>query len=410
LALVGTAIITARQAVPDMPQTLPQATASAVVVSAPGSTLPPGIYACVVSQRNAWGETLPSSEVVNLNVAPNEGIQITSALQPSAIVVRAYLTLPGGIAGSEQQFIESSSSPFVISTPLTNAGVPPTLNKAWLPDTDGNFISTTAMYEWLNDGLKIISNEAGGLLDYCGVQSVSGQPMYLLPNTWREMTSVWYDGYLMLGGDRGQFFRRNSVTSAVLSSVQISIANNQMVLEVYPQPARTATTTSLASSMLSTDTVANLTSASGFLLPFGFVEIDSEFMSYGGINGNQLTGLIRGLGGSAATTHNSGAPALELNIFWSGKRDMQPAYVPGNSQSTLPVPPGWEVLLFHYMAGRAKIIEHDYQILQSFMQEMRNSIKEWARTNKGIVQRRQIGDLSGPLVYGPTPAGGLIIR
>lgn len=410
MSLIGDAIIAARQAVPDMPQTLPQTIASASVVAATGSTLPAGTYAVVVTQRNPWGETLPSTEVTGLVVGANQGIQITSALQPSCTVIRAYLTLAGGAAGSEQQFIESGTSPFTISVPIPNAGVPPVLNKAWLPDTDGSLISATAIYGWVNDGLKIISNEAGGLLDYSGVQSVVNQPLYQITGTWKSITSVWYDGYLMLGGDRGQFFRRNAVTSAVLSSAAISISNNIQVLEVYPQPARSAVSTTLASGMTATDTTAVLVSAAGFLLPFGFVKIDSEIMAYGGITGNTLTGLQRGLGGFPAVAHNSSAPALELNIFWSGKRDLVPSYVPGNSASVVPVPPGWEVLLFHYVAGRAKIIEHDLPSLDSFTKEMRDSIKMWARNDKGVVRRRQVGDLSGPLVYGPTPAGGLIIR
>jgi hypothetical protein len=410
VSLVGDAIIAARQAVPDMPQTLPQTVAAAVVVSATGSTLPAGTYAVVVTQRNPWGETLPSAEVTGLVVGANQGIQITSALQPSATTIRAYLTLAGGAAGSEQQFIEGTTSPFTISTPPPSAGVPPVLNKAWLPDTDGGFISAMAIFGWVNDGLKMISQEAGGLLDYAGVQSVLNQPLYLLPGTWKEISSVWYDGYLMLGGDRGQFFRRNSVNSAVLSSAQVSTSNNQQLLEVYPQPARNAASTTLAAPMGASDTTASLVSSAGFLLPFGFVQFDAETTAYGNIVGNTLTGLQRGLGGSPAVAHSVSAPALELNIFWSGKRNLSTNYVPGNSFSVLPVPSGWEVLLFHYVAGRAKIVELDGQSVAQFMQEMRTGIKEWARANKGVVRRRQVGDLSGPLVYGPTPAGGLIIK
>jgi hypothetical protein len=412
LPLVGDAIIAARQAVPDMPQTLPQTVASAVVIASGGSTLPTGTYAVVVTQRNQWGETLPSTEITGLAVTLGvNGIQVTSLLQPSATTVRAYLTLPGGAPGTEQQFVESTGSTFVISAPPTNAGVPPVLNKAWLPDTDGPLISTTAIYGWINDGLAIISNEAGGLLDYGGVQSIVNQPLYLMPGQWRELSSVWYDGYLMLGGDRGQFFRRNAVTSAVLSSAQVSTYNNQQLLEVYPQPARSGSFTFLNANMLATDTTATLLNAFGFLLPFGFVKIDSEIMAYGAINGNVLSGLQRGLGGtSPAVPHNLNAPAVELNIFWSGKRQYVSTYVPGNSASVLPIPSGWEVLLFHYVAGRAKIVEHDSQTLNAFIQEMRQGIKEWARANRGVVRRRQVGDLSGPLVYGPTPAGGLIIK
>jgi hypothetical protein len=400
----------AREIVPDEPQVLPATVAAVAVVAAAGSTLPVGAYNCVVTQRNQWGETIASGETIGLNVGANQGIQITSPLQPSAVAIRAYLTLAGGAAGTEQQFIESASSPFTISTPLPSAGTPPVLSRAWLPDTDGNLISASVVYRWLNDGLQIISQETGGLLDYCGVQSILGQPMYVVPGTWKEITSIWYDGYAMTGGDRGLFFRRNAVTSAVLSSAAVSIADNRNILEVFPQPARTAAASTLTSPMAATDTVANLASTTGYALPFGFTQIDSEIMAYAGVSGNQLTGLIRGLGGSAAVAHLTNAPAIELNIAWSGKRQILPAYVPGQSQTQLPVPNGWNVLLFEYMSGRAKLVEHDTQSVSEFNKMMTESIKSWALTNRGVVRRRQVGGSLGILVYGNTLAGGLIIQ
>src|SRR5271155_800587 len=144
-ALIGNAIMAAREIVPDQPQVLPATTSAVAVMASAGSTLPAGTYACVVTQRNQWGETIASGETTGLIVGANQGIQITSALQPSAVAIRAYLTLPGGAAGSEQQFIEGSVSPFIISTPLPSAGTPPVLSRAWLPDTDGNLISATVI-------------------------------------------------------------------------------------------------------------------------------------------------------------------------------------------------------------------------------------------------------------------------
>lgn len=408
-ALIGDAIIAGRQTIPDMPQVLPATTATASVVSSSGSTLPAGTYACVVTQRNQWGETTASGETTGLVVGANQGIQVTSPLQPGATTIRAYLTLPGGSAGTEQQFIESTVSPFTISSPLPSSGVPPTLNRAFLPDTDGNLVSATAIYQWLCDGLKMISRETGGLLDYSGVQSTINQPLYTVMGEWNEITSVWYDGYWMMGGDRGTFFRRNNISSQILASATISVINNINILEVYPQPARTAATTTLASSMSATTTAASLTTAGGFVLPFGFMQVDSEIMAYAAIAGNTMTGLIRGLGGSPAVAHNSAAPVLELNIFWSGKRQLSPVYVPGMSQSTLPVPTGWEVLLAQYIGGRAKIIEHDSPMWDTFTKSMQMSIKSWAGSTRGVMRRRQVGGSNQPAVLYPDLAGGLIL-
>jgi hypothetical protein len=408
-ATVGQAIINARQVVPDMPQVLPPTTAVAAVVAAIGSTLPVGTYAAEVTQLNAYGETIAASETAGLTVGVNQGIQITSPLQPSANRIRAYLTLPNGAAGTEQQFIESATSPFTISTLLPNAGVPPQLNKAFLPDTDGGLISATAMFGWINDGLKILSRMAGGLLDYAGVPSVINQPLYTIEQTWIEITSIWYDGWWMKGGDRGQFFRRNTITSSILSSATISVYNNRMILEVYPQPSRTAAATTLANPMSATDTTATLTSTSGFVLPFGFVNIDGETMAYGAISGNVLTGLVRGLGGSGAVLHLAATAVNELNLFWNGKRQIDPAFLPGSSASVLPVPNGWDVLLAQYASGRAKNIEHDGQYWKQLNDDIKASIKDWARTEKGVMRRRQVGGDASPSAYYSDQAGGLII-
>jgi hypothetical protein len=413
---VGDAILKARQVVPDMPNSLPATTSSATVVAAGGSTLPQGTYAVQVTQftgapgGETWGETIAAAEITGLVVGPNQGIQITSALQPGAVKIRCYLTLANGAAGTEQQYVESTTSPFTISTPPPNSGTPPQINRAWLPDTDGPLISASAIFGWINDGLKMISRIAGGLLDYAGVQSQINQPLYVIPQTWIEITSLWYDGYWLGGGDRGYFFRRNNITSSILSSAQVSVYNNNMVLEVYPQPARTAASTTLSGSMSASQTTAPLTTSGGFVLPFGFMQVDSEIMAYGAISGNTMTGLIRGLGGSAAVAHSPSAPVLELNLFWNGKRQMDALYTPGSSASVLPIPNGWAVLLAQYVSGRAKNIEHDGQYWKQLADDMKASIKDWGRTTKGVAQRRQIGPPASPGVYYPDQAGGIIIN
>jgi hypothetical protein len=407
---IGTVIINARQVVPDMPQVLPPTVATVTVVASPGSTLPAGTYAVIVTQRNLYGETLYQGETTGLVVGANQGIQVASPLQPSATTVRAYLTLPGGASGTEQAFVESAVGTFTVSAPPSGAGTPPQINRAFLPDSDGGLIGASAVFGWLNDGLRIISRKAGGLLDYSGLQSAANIPLYTMPGEWIEITSIWYDGYWMTGGDRGYFFRRNNITSSILSSAQVSVVNSLNILEVYPQPARTAASTTLSGSMSASQTTATLVSTAGFLLPFGFVNIDGEIMQYGDIIGNQLTNLIRGLGGTIPAAHNSGTSALELNIFWNGKRQIEPNYQPGQSATILPLPSGWDVLLAQYVAGRAKNIEHDGQYWSQLDKDIDAQIKDWARAAKGVMRRRQIGPPASPGVYYPTEAGGLIIN
>jgi hypothetical protein len=414
--LVGDAVITGRQTIPDMPQTLAPPVLGAAISSLQG-TLPIGTYFIVATVWSPWGESAVSNEIT-FTTTQIGGIQVAFTVGAFGLIppwftkIRFYIGLA---SGAENAYVDYTSvlnplSPQIIGIiPLTAGQTPPQVSRAWNPDSDGPFISAAAVFGWLNDGLTMISRQTGGLLDYSGVRSFMGQPFYTITGQWNEITSVWYDGYWMTGGDRGQFFRRNSITSQILSSASISVVNGLNVLELYPQPARTAALTTLASAMGIADTSAALTSAAGFVLPFGFMQVDSEIMAYAAIAGNTMTGLLRGLGGTVAATHALTAPVQELNIFWSGRRMFTPAYSPGQGISQLPVPAGWEVLLGQYISGRSKLVEHDAQGWQAFNSDMEKAVKTWAATTKGVMRRRQVGGLSGPAVLYPDIAGGIIL-
>ena len=277
-----------------------------------------------------------------------------------------------------------------------------------MPDSDGDFISAGAIYRWLNAGLELIARGTGGFQDYSAIGSTINQPLYQIPGTWNAITSIWYDGYWMLGGDPGYFFRRNSITSQILSSAHISVNAGRTILEVYPQPARTSLNTTLAVGMGATDTTCTLTSAA-FTLPFGFVSIGSEIMAYATIVGSGLTGLIRGLGGTSAIAHLANEVAIECNIAWMGKRQSSQVYSPGQSTTILPVTSGWDQLLVQYIAGRAKIVEHDMQTMTQFNQDMEKQIKSWALTTKGVMRRRQVGGNNSPGTYYADIAGGILV-
>jgi hypothetical protein len=408
-SLIGDVLIQARETVPDMPATLPAPVAAATVTTPGTGTLSAGTYFVEVTQWNQWGETLPSTESSILTVLATNGIQITSALMVGATKIRAYLTPVNGASGTESQYVESTVSPFTILANPVLAGAPPVRGTAWLPDSDGGFISAGAIYRWLNAGLELIARGTGGFQDYSAIGSTINQPLYQIPGTWNSITSIWYDGYWMQGGDAGTFWRRNSITSQVLSQAHISVSYGKVILEVYPQPARTSLSTTLAVNMAATDTSCTLTSAA-FTLPFGFVSIGSEIMAYATINGNVLTGLIRGLGGTGAIAHTATEVAVECNIAWMGKRQSSQTYSPGQSTLVLPITSGWDQLLVQYISGRAKIVEHDMQSMQAFNSDMEKAVKSWAQTNKGVVKRRQVGGPSGPGVYYPDIAGGILIN
>jgi hypothetical protein len=411
LSLIGDMIFRTRAKIPDLPPTLPTPGSAAIVVTSTGSTLPAGTYACVVTQRNPWGETIGAPEITGLVVGTNQGIQVASTLLPGAVAVRAYLTLANGAAGTEIQFTESTVSTFVISTPPTGYGPPPTRNSAYMMDSDGKAFSCAVLYDWMNEGLNKISRAVGGLLDYCGVPTVAGQPLYVLPGEWLEISDVWFEGYWVQGGKRGDFFRRNAVQTSVLSGVSVSIFSNQQVIEVSYQPDYTSIQTTTTAALSATATSIAIANTS-FLLPFGFAQIGTEFVAYASLANGQMSGLIRGIGGSTAQAWPSGTVVNEMGLFWCGKRILPSNLLsPGMASLSLPVPQGWEGILPLYMLAQAKKNELDMKAAADLEKQCFEDAKNWMMANKGVVSQVQVNGYAQqrPSIFAPTIAGGVII-
>ena len=265
--LVGDLVMATREAITDLPGTL--IPPSNLVLTPVAGSIPAGTYYVVMTLINNWGETVPSNEA-SITLSSPGGIQVAVTLNSSSFGLTGCKVYIGNAAG--QEFMSSTGAvpiaPFSI-TSIANLpnGNPPTRNTAYIPDLDGDAVSAGSMFRWLNDALKLASQVCGGLLDYSGVGSVNGTPQYIVPGQWKKLASVWYDGYPLAMDDNGNYFRRNSITASVLSSVALSTFNNQMMIEVWPQPSSTASQTTLAAQMLIGQTSAQLTSSAGFLLP-----------------------------------------------------------------------------------------------------------------------------------------------
>src|SRR5271166_313453 len=279
--LVGDIVQATREAVTDLPPVLyAPNSANISVIAFAGASLVPASYYLKITMLNNWGETLYQAEQGPFTVtASNQGIQVT-VFGPinQAVMARVYY----GLQGNEFSYAsvplpatnsnQPSTVTIVIGDPSLTyiTGMPPTRNTAYLPDSDGDAISASTMFRFLNDALKLASQISGGLLDYSGVGSLSGVPQYIVNGEWKKVASCWYDGYPLAMDDNGNYFRRNSITASVLSSVAMSTFNNQMMIEVWPQPSRTAGITTLAAQMLIGQASAQLTSAAQFLLTNGF--------------------------------------------------------------------------------------------------------------------------------------------
>jgi hypothetical protein len=407
--LVGTVIQSARVALPDLPATIPAPVPNITVIPFSGSTLVTGAtYFVGVTYRNPWGET------IFFEAGPYEGFPAASALQidaplvPGATYLRVYLTPPNGPVGSESQFIESTTSPIVVSGPLPNAGALPQRNTAYNPDTDGFALSTGQMYTWLNEALTRLSRVVGGVLDYSGVGTTAGQPYYVVTGEWLAVPNVWYNGWWVQGADPGGFFKRNAVLTSILSRVAVSIFDDRCIFEVSYQPDRTAGATTTTAAMGPTDTFVTVADPGQFYLANGFAQIGTEIVAYSKTNISPLSGLIRRLGGTSAQSWPSGTPVYELNLFFQGRRILDLNLQPGMSLFSLPIPAGWTSLLTDYIIAKYRSAEQDYQEQQARLAEFDAACRDWA-FNKTVQRHVQVGGTRTPLTFGRTIAGGLII-
>jgi hypothetical protein len=404
--LVGDIVLAVREAIVDMPPTLP--TPSGFTFSAvtdASSTLPVGTYYLRATVLNQWGETLAQAELSQAIVA-GQGLQVAGTLPPGATKVRIYF---GMTSGSENQFAESRTLPFTISAPGI-AGQVPSRSTAYNPDMDGAAFSAASLFRWINDMLGRSAWLVGGFLDMAGVPSVANQGSYIANGQWRKIDTFWKDGYPLAPDQQGNYFFRNPITANVLTSVTTVLYTDRMMFQVWPQADRDGATTTLSQAMTTTDATAVLADTSGLLATAGgFVQVDSEIMMWSQISSLSLVNLIRGLGGTAIVAHAVDAPVTELNIWWKGYRMFCANYVPGQSTSPIPVPQGWANVFPYYALHRARLAEQETQQAQALLQEFDRSLTSWYRANKVTTGPRQVGQNTYGLEVIPTIGGGWVV-
>ena len=424
--LVGDIVMAMREAITDLPQLLPPpdniSGFTAIALQALVPVLGPGTYFVVITFTTPWGETLPCAEFQVTIALPLNTFQVGpltisgfSASNPTVTGVNVYVGNASGNEVQQYSFPGSGigSTVLLLSTTPVAYQTPPTRNTAYLPDTNGDAVSSASMFRWICDALKLASQICGGLLDYSGIGSITGQPQYIIPQQWRKVSACWYDGYPLDMDDAGNYFRRNAITASVLSSVALSLATDRMMLEVWPQPSRTAAQTTLAAPLNIGDTQATLTSTAGFLLTNGFAQIGKEIVSYSGIAGAVLTNLVRGLSGTVAASVAAGQPVNELNLFWQGWRLYAPTFAPGSSLQTIPVPIGWETMLPQYGLARMKLAEQNVPEYEKLKGMFMKDLADWFKSNKVVVGPKQVpGGWQGANVletWGSGQGGGFVI-
>ena len=312
--------------------------------------------------------------------------------------------------GGENAYVESPQFPITIAS-VGVSGYPPVNSTAYLPDQDGQFVSASTMYAWLNGALKLGCHYAGGIRDMTGLPSVIGQGMYTLNGTWMKLTQGWYDGYIMDLVNKRNFFYRNT-TSGLSWGCSISYNAERAIAELFPQPNRTSGLTTTTPPLAATHPVAPLSDPSSFVLPFGLALIwnnqgASEIVAYDLISGNNATGLVRGLGGTIQQAFGSDVFFQELNIRFAGLRKHFTSYQQGQSALTLRIPDTWVDPLALYLLSYFREGEQDREGAKELRMEFEETMKQ-LKSNifPGPVQ---IGQGWNREVYGGGIGGGWLV-
>lgn len=393
--LVGDLIISARELMPDLPRGVlnPPVGFAAAAVGSAGATIPTGTYNVLCTAVNAWGETLASNTVAGVAITVNvHGIQVTApALSsiPGATKLRVYFGLNTALAPN--QWIESSVIPFTIVAP-GNPGQAPIRPTAFYPDSDGGMVSAFTVYRWINEALEEASKLAGGIPDMTAVATDVNVGLYTLEGLWHRLSQCWYDGYpVAITGKNDLYYLTRTQASLPFIAVA-KIVSNRVVVEAQNPPDRTSFATTLAAPMTISDAQAQLVSAAGFDQSYSLALIGTEIVAPSNISGNNLNGLIRGVGGTVQSAWPGGTPVRELNLRFEGLRYFSnPQYAVGNALSTLPVPFGWRTPLINFLVGKFREAEQDFSEASKKFQTFAQLITQTAKGNRITAGPRQVG-------------------
>jgi hypothetical protein len=388
-----------------------------------GGALPNGTYFVIVTQLNAWGESLGSVEQSVTTAGGQNAFTISVTPGIGVVAVRVYI---GTAAGQENIYslytVAAGLNPGVANTlNFTNAnlvpGQPPVNSSAFFPDSDGSFVSAATMYRWVNDALRAAARITGGIQDAVGIASVSGQRRYVttLQGQWLRLDQCFYDGWELDLGNKAETFRNRNLTANISISLMTDAQSDTTRLELYWTPSRTSGTANTSAGILATDITIPISGVSGWLLADGYAlitdGINSEVVSYSAQTPSSLTGVIRGWAGTQAFSFNSGATVTELNIELNGYR-MPYVYAVGQSNLSLGVPPGWEPFLKDWMLGSFRKAEQETDEGQKLQDMATKALAEYVKSNKPVAgprQARMYGDYG---VRGIVPGGitgGIVI-
>lgn len=393
--LVGDPIVTMRGAGPDPCGVLPPPSAI-TPTAATGGSLPVGTYYLKFTYLTPWGETAPSSPEQNIPIGANGKINCSVAsLSPGATAIRAYFG--HGTPGGQSQFVEISTFGAIPGTAFNfsisaagSASLPPSKSSAYLPDSDGNYVSAALAFRWFNLAMKKMVVQLGGIRDISGVAWPSQAAWQVLSERWTEIETIWWSGWYQWVGRQEYTWLQNPVQGVPGYATHWANAGKD-IIGLWPQPGSGPGSTTLTAPLGIGDQTLNIANAGALQFP-GLVQVDTEMMLISAPNqaGNQALGVVRGVSGSQAVAHLTGATVNQLITMFTGSR-LAPEFAPGAAYTPLALPAGWDVPVPIFMLARFREKEQKTQDAKSLDQDFVMAVESLRTSKDAIPKDAQVG-------------------
>jgi hypothetical protein len=369
------------------------------VAALPGGLLPglpAGTYYVVLTYLTPWGESSPSTEQ-SVVVAANGGIAIGLTAPAGVASVRVYYGTQAGAEAQFQQFDGNQVPPgFLTILTVDTIGSPslvPRYSSAYLPDSDGNYVSAATAYRWLNAALRKLGVQLGGIRDVSGVAWPSASAWAVLSQRWTEIENLWWSGWYQWVGRQEYTWLQNPITSVPGYTTHWSNAGRD-IIGLWPQPGSGPGVSTLASPVAITDDIIQVAAVSPFTFP-GMFQINNEFIMASSFTPKDtvfnLLGVIRGVGGTVAATHPVDENITQLITMFSGTR-LAPDFSPGSAYTLLQLPAGWDVPLDRFMLARFREKEQNIQEARALDQEFDAWLENLRSSKDAVPKDKAVGD------------------
>lgn len=184
-------------------------------------------------------------------------------------------------------------------------------------DPDKDFITDAVGLDWLNQAQRRFCHHVLSLDEFKDYGITAKQPRFNLPtNCIIPIQLMWYQSWTKkLAYQPPDIWGHITEEMPNATGTPYSYTMIRRQLVVGPQVPQTASSNSTASGTISlAGTTIGLAAASGTFRSKGFVTVDSEVIEYTAVATTTLTGAVRGVHGTTAATHASGATVTQVDL------------------------------------------------------------------------------------------------